>query len=800
MLHLILSILLVAAAVDSSEIEEYLSSCKREGFSSDFCLQNFANSVQPKAKQSLEEYGLPSLGPFEIPKLNLSQDGDGLSVSLQMYNFALHNFSDYQALNWQQDNGKVTVQARFPNVVLTTFYELEGTFLNQLIKGRGFVQIDFSPIHMDVTIYYKTFMKTGVKYCRILKVDANATIDDVYFHFEGLHRDSKKIIIHIFLSAAVDSHDIDGYLAGCKRQRVSRDMCMQNYINSIQPRANEGLPEMGLPSLGPFEIPKLNLSHISENLTATVQFFNFALHNFSNYQAINWEQGNGKIIGEAIFRDVMLTSFYDLDGTFFRQLFKGRGFVQANFSPIHLKVTIYYNAFYKSSVKYCKVLKVDVNANIDNVYLNFEGLDKDSVQNEYLNYHSQFLASHAAKAFAKLFEVYFGKQDYLSDCRRQMLSRDKCMQNYLNSIQPRANVGVPELGLPSLGPFEIPKLNLSHITENVTISVQLFNFVLHNLSNFQAIDWEQGDGKVTGSAVFRDVMLTSFYDLNGTFFKKLFKGRGFVQLNFSPIYLKVTIYYNTFYRSSVKYCKILKVDVNANIDNILFNFEGLDKDSVQNEFLNYHSQFLTSHAATSFAKVFQVYFEKLYDMCVDDYLSGCKRQMLSRDVCTQNYVNSIQPRANEGLPEMGLPSLGPFEITKLNLSHTSENVTVIVQLINFALHNFSNYQAINWEQGKGKVTGEGIFRNVMLTAFYELDGSLFKQLFKGRGFVQAFFSPIHLKATFYYNTFYKSSVKYCKILKVDVNANIDDIFFNFDGLDKDSNISLFILMFICKSL
>ncbi|KAF5302997.1 hypothetical protein FQR65_LT08326 [Abscondita terminalis] len=391
MFYKIVFIWFVAAGVSSNDLEKYLSLCKRQRLTRDTCMQNFLNSRQPLANQGIDDFGIPALGPFEIPKLNISQDGEGMSVSAQLYNFALHNLSHYHVLNLEQGNGKVTLQAVFPNVILTAFYEIDGTLSSQLFKGRGFLQVNFTPIHMNGTIHYNTFSKSNEKQCKILKVDVKVNVDDVSLKVEGLHKDNE-------------------YLSGCEKQKLSRNICMENYMNRIQPRASKGLEELGLPPLGPFELPKLTVAQTGENLTLFMNLFNFALHNFSNYHALNWEQGDEKVAGGAVFEDVILTAFYNLDGTFFSRPLKGRGFVEIIFSPIFLNITIYYNTFHKSTKKHCKILEVNANAKIDDLFVNFEGLSQDSVQNEFLNFHSRFVASRAAKGIEKMFEVYLKKQ------------------------------------------------------------------------------------------------------------------------------------------------------------------------------------------------------------------------------------------------------------------------------------------------------------------------------------------------------------------------------------------------------
>ncbi|KAF5302999.1 hypothetical protein FQR65_LT08328 [Abscondita terminalis] len=453
MLYRALLITLLLAVSHADILDDFLSSCFNQGLTKNTCITNLANNLRPFVTQAITEFGLPSFEPLVIKRLNVTHKSPVSEFIAELDDLSLYNIITFEIINVDFGKNQIMTEAKFPYINMTTRYKLDGTLLGKPAKGNGFAEFQFYSVYGKHTITYSTNMKNDVKHCVIEDVKVDMVIEDTLLNLSGLDENSvtnedlnsnsklisqsmshalsivfaeymkkqlsminflKKVskmfpyLVICLVTSVAASDRLEEYLSECKRQGIKRNFCMQSFANSV--RANQGVEEFGLPPLDPFEIPKINISQDGEDMSFSAQMYNFALHNFANYQVLSWKQKNGKVVIEIFIPNVTLTTFYEIDGTMFRQLFKGRGFGQMVFIPVYAKTVFFYDTFWESGVKYCKILKVEVEMTIGECVVHLEGLHKDSIQSEFLNLHSELVALRASKAIGRLFEIYWQRE------------------------------------------------------------------------------------------------------------------------------------------------------------------------------------------------------------------------------------------------------------------------------------------------------------------------------------------------------------------------------------------------------
>lgn len=75
--------------------------------------------------------------------------------------------------------------------------------------------------------------------------------------------------------------------------------------------------------------------------------------------------------------------------------------------------------------------------------------------------------------------------DFIPKCRRSDPDISSCILKGVEELRPRLKNGIPEVNLPALEPFTVPKLKLDRTAANLRIKATVKQAIAYGGSNFK---------------------------------------------------------------------------------------------------------------------------------------------------------------------------------------------------------------------------------------------------------------------------------------------------------------------------
>merc|ERR1719219_1862657 len=93
------------------------------------------------------------------------------------------------------------------------------------------------------------------------------------------------------------------------------------------------------------------------------------------------------------------------------------------------------------------------------------------------------------KKILSFFAILFIFPEFLSavPVKNEEFNKDDSLRAILEQLRASMGVGIPELGIPVLDPFEVPHFDIPHIEEGpVKADITIDDFIIKNLATFEA--------------------------------------------------------------------------------------------------------------------------------------------------------------------------------------------------------------------------------------------------------------------------------------------------------------------------
>ncbi|VVC90727.1 uncharacterized protein LOC126965873 [Leptidea sinapis] len=148
----------------------------------------------------------------------------------------------------------------------------------------------------------------------------------------------KVLFVFVVCAASVYGKILPDYFPQCKKSDPQIEKCLLEAIEVVKPRIINGVPELNIPSLEPFNVPTLKLDRTGSNLRLKATVKNMKVYGGSNFKIEKIKLNlNNKYVGEVrlTMPRLVVVAEYDVHGSRILTLdINGKGKFRSNFTGI----------------------------------------------------------------------------------------------------------------------------------------------------------------------------------------------------------------------------------------------------------------------------------------------------------------------------------------------------------------------------------------------------------------------------------------------------------------------------------
>uniref|UniRef100_A0A224XV41 Putative hemolymph juvenile hormone binding protein n=1 Tax=Panstrongylus lignarius TaxID=156445 RepID=A0A224XV41_9HEMI len=178
-----------------------------------------------------------------------------------------------------------------------------------------------------------------------------------------------------------------------------------------------------------------------------------------------------------------------------------------------------------------------------------------------------------------------------SDPKPEVL--DECIKNSLEELKPLLIKGAPELGLPSIRPLQIERIEMHEGQGNFKLKQILTNLKVYGLSDYEVKEIRSNFKELTFNTTLftKKADFIGNYEMDGQVLVLPVKGNGKVNHNFTDVTIKFITNLEKYQKNGEDYVRVKKVKMSINPKGAVVHFTNLfngDKTlgDATNKFLN----------------------------------------------------------------------------------------------------------------------------------------------------------------------------------------------------------------------
>ncbi|KAF5302118.1 hypothetical protein FQA39_LY10453 [Lamprigera yunnana] len=165
-------------------------------------------------------------------------------------------------------------------------------------------------------------------------------------------------------------------------------------------------------------------------------------------------------------------------------------------------------------------------------------------------------------------------------------------------------------------------------------------------------------------------------------------------------------------------------------------------------------------------------------------LERCNNTIFNLNNCLIGIFNGLKPFIKNGIVQIGLPSLNPLILKKVDVNHTFMNGHFIATIHNLNFLNIYHYEVLNVKNTESKLILNVFLDNLIIESQYKLNGIIFNETFEGDGrFIQAF-KDIDVKLVAIKNTTEVTNENFCNFVDLSLQFRPHDVVGIITGLDN----------------
>ncbi|XP_046969565.1 circadian clock-controlled protein daywake-like [Vanessa cardui] len=301
------AVILLALQFATAEIPPYIKVCQRSDPNVDKCIINSVEELRPKMIKGIPELDVPGIEPLSLGQIALARGPQGAKLTAVVNDVKVRGPSNFIIQELKSDLDR----NRFDFKLLLPRLDFAGKY------------------KMDIQVL-------------LLRLQGKGNIT-------GSFTDD---------------------FPQCKRNDPELDKCILKAVDVVKPRLLNGIPEVNVPALDPFNVPTLKLDRTASNLRLKATIKNMKAFGGSNFKIEKMKLNlNNKYVGEVklTIPQLEVTAEYDVRGSRILTLdISGKGKFRSNFTGITVVAKGSAKPIIKDGVEYLQAEKMITKLRIGN--------------------------------------------------------------------------------------------------------------------------------------------------------------------------------------------------------------------------------------------------------------------------------------------------------------------------------------------------------------------------------------------------------------------------------------------------
>ncbi|XP_052753674.1 uncharacterized protein LOC113517177 [Galleria mellonella] len=528
---------------------DYFPACKRSDPQINKCILDGIEAMRPYLEKGIPEVNIPPIEPFTVPTLKLDRNVPNLRLKAtikQAKAFGASNFKIEKLKLNLNNKYAAEVKVTLPKLMVIADYDVQGSRLLTLdINGKGRLKGNFTGITVVAKGVAKAIEKEGVEYLQAEKVitkvrinNAQVAVDDADRPLVGastatFFNASPRIVLDVIgplideTSAAIAKKYINKILGSIpiKEVLIDDEPAAYVYPEEMKVTANISLPKLDVSAdyviLGSFQmLPVESTGKLSANFTMCT----------AALVALGARVHKRMVIKDA---DVRLRCTGALNGRL----------DEAHSTTNEMEmITDHIMSMHTSEV--LKEVQPAVETALSMVLEDVANKFLKHIPPEMIHFVTMWkvlcviVLAKSSVAFQKSL-INFG--GFI--CPREEKALGRCLRDALNTYIPRLATGVPEYGVPSCEPLEVPSLSVQQSTGPISVMSSYTDVTVKGPSSMRVKDVKVHSKKhqVVVKIHIPELRMKGNYALYGQLLMLPIKGNGKFTAKYGDIDAIITI-------------------------------------------------------------------------------------------------------------------------------------------------------------------------------------------------------------------------------------------------------------------
>ncbi|XP_072381017.1 putative beta-carotene-binding protein [Diabrotica undecimpunctata] len=222
-----------------------------------------------------------------------------------------------------------------------------------------------------------------------------------------------KYFVFLCLISFCAARQLPKYFNVCKPKETDISKCIKENIEEIRPKLDDGIPEIGIPSINPLKIPFAELN-IGKEFKSSMKDINIYGINTFIVKDLKVDLDSNYIVIKVNIPHIHAEGEYNVKGKLLILTLDGSGPGQINITNLEVTLIGHGVREIKHGKTFLKISSIDITPNIGKVNLRLDNLFKNNPEltetsNKVLNENQEVLVEQFAPPIVQIVEVFMSQ-------------------------------------------------------------------------------------------------------------------------------------------------------------------------------------------------------------------------------------------------------------------------------------------------------------------------------------------------------------------------------------------------------